>query len=308
MNEFILLLALVVPLTLLVIWFTRKIIANRLVANFMTLFLVNQSVLVILSYGIGQLGGLSHFLWAIPIAILLVIVSMQHLYISYNRYKTGVSELSNQIKAFSEGDMTVRVSVDLQKQKNEIGVIAVALHTLINQMSHIMQAVIHSSNNISTTCNQLVSSSSNMHKKVTHLEQISVKVGSAVSNSNETASLSKNTDIASDSFIELNSDNIQAIKKLPEIIQITNRLAAETNNVTRQSSSELVQSSNTANDLDKASVNHAEDYMQIKLALQQLNKVSQHSRTASEEISIDANELSKQVQYLKDMTSFFRLN
>ncbi len=239
-NEIVFFLSLIVLASIVIILLVRKYLKNVLLANFTTLLLLSQSILISLAYYIGKEGSISDFTWAFSIGVGMTFMALRFLIVRYKRYQNDVIKLSSQLLALSKGDLTIEVEEELVKKSDEVGIIAGSLASLVKQMNKVVnvmqqnsQLVLHTSEQLALSSVQLSQESniqaSSLEEISATIEQLTSSAKANMDNANNTYSLSKNAAKSIELLIKKTDKSLLSVNDIDTKVKVINEIARETN-------------------------------------------------------------------------------
>lgn len=201
------------------------------------LLLLIQGVVVDLAYGIGILGTLMDFLWAIPIGILMTVSAYYYINKSI---RLSLHDITGKIIALSTGDLNQSIDEKYVKRKDEIGDIANSLKTMIAKLSEIISTVQINADSVASASQQLSTTSYQISQGAS--EQASIAEEASASMEEIASNIRQNADNAMQTEKiaiksaenarkggEAVSRTVTSMKQITEKITIIGEIARQTN-------------------------------------------------------------------------------
>jgi len=202
-----------------------------------TILLFLQALLVLIAYGIGKLGVLTDFLWAVPLAV--VLMGLGYYYIN-KRVRLVLHDITGKIVALSTGDLDQSIDEKQINRNDEIGEIAKALSAMIDKLTAIISEVQSNTNNVSTASEEMSSSSevlsqgsteqaSNLEEITSSMEQMGSNINQNADNALETERISRQAAQDAEKGGRQVQDTVNAMKEIADKINIVEEIARQTN-------------------------------------------------------------------------------
>jgi methyl-accepting chemotaxis protein len=140
-------------------------------------------------------------------------------------------------KSMSEGDFTKQLDI---KQKDEVGVLAEAMNTMVQKLSDVVQSVQSASDNVASGSEEMSSSSeqlsqgateqaSNVEEVSSSMEQMASNIQQNTENAQETEKIANKVAIDAEKGGKAVNDTVQAMRDIADKISIIEEIARQTN-------------------------------------------------------------------------------
>lgn len=223
-----------VPVLIGTLWYYFR---KSIMLKFGLIWLICQTFLVHLAYGVGLLGKVTDFLWAFPGGMVLVVIGFFYL---NSNLKKPLIEVENKIRQMSEGHLKVEYDEKILKRDDELGRIASATIGLYKSMANILLAIKSSTFNLlkvsknlsqsSETLSQGASEQASSFEEVSStMEQIAANIEQNLENSKKTADFSKAAANEIKAVSKASKESLDFIKEISDKIKIINDIAFQTN-------------------------------------------------------------------------------
>jgi methyl-accepting chemotaxis protein len=222
------------PLLIVVL---RLIFKKSLVFTIGLIWLISESVIVHIAYGVGSLASLIDFLWAFPLGMSLTVVG----FIFLNRMvKKSLEQVEKDIKTFSEGNLNINIDKATTERNDEIGRISKAILALSKKFINVVETLQVSSDSILSAGQQMIANSEKLSQGASEqassfdevssaMEEIATHIEQNLQNSRKTDTIS--TEAANDmkDVSEASKESLNFIKEIAAKITIINDIAFQTN-------------------------------------------------------------------------------
>jgi len=240
MKEFLILIATLlffsIPISIFVLW---KLFKNSILLTFGLYMVINLVVMVILSYGVGKLGSLSDFIWAVPGGLIFVVITFVRLKKTM-KTKLEAIAIEKSIIEISQGNLSKKVDKNLIDKKTEIGRIATALDNLQKNLYKTAGKTIEFTELIATASNVLQESSEQLSQNASEqaasfeeiastMEEISANILQNSNNAVEAEKISVETSENINKVSATSQESFNNIKYISEKISIITDIAFQTN-------------------------------------------------------------------------------
>ncbi|MDF1547650.1 MAG: methyl-accepting chemotaxis protein [Bacteroidales bacterium] len=221
-----------------VLIFTLRLIFKKsLVFTFGLIWLLCQSVLVHLAYGVGSLGGIMDFLWAFPAGMLLVVFGFYYI----NKYiRKSLTMVEDSITDISGGNLNIKIDDEILRRDDEVGRISNATLSLSKKFSEVVMKILDYSEHLERSSNELSNNSEQLSQGASEqassfeevsstMEQIAANIEQNLDNSKKTEKISLAASSNIKDVSKATTDSLDFIKKISDKISIINDIAFQTN-------------------------------------------------------------------------------
>jgi len=201
-----------------------------------TVFLGVIAAIACFGFTVGQ-KGLAHLLWAVPIAIVLILSSY---YLLSIKVKAPIQHLSEVIRKMSEKDLTVEIDEKFMHEQYEIKEIVDSVKALIDSSRILMTDLDRSSSELLNSSSQINTSSSSISsgasEQASGIEEISSSIEEMtanIQNNSDNAHESKNISQKTSSQLQLSykgvEEAVSLMTKIHNEVRIVTQIASQTN-------------------------------------------------------------------------------
>jgi len=214
----------------------RSIFKKSIVFTIGVVFLVVIDIIAALAFLVASIG-LKHLFWGVPIAVSLLFSAY---FFVAQKVKKPLSELTGEIDAISQGNLSIKINSELMRRTDELGDISRSVTTLSDKFKEIVADFYNVSDQLTRTSHILKENSQMLSQSASEqaasAEEASSSIEQMVANIHQNSENAKATErIANVSVIGINESNSiaqDAVKKMVDIvndISIINDISFQTN-------------------------------------------------------------------------------
>ncbi len=309
----------------------RLTFRNTFVFLIGSIFLLVIDAVACFAFTVGQ-KGLINLIWAVPLAIVMIIGSY---YLLSIKVKAPIQHLTEVVKRMSQKDITSDIDDRFKNEKYEIKDIIDSVQELITSTRLLMQDLNQSSSELLNSSSQINSSthsiSNGASEQASGIEEISSSIEEMtanIHNNSDNAKQSKDISLKANEQLQITYDGVQeAVKLMNNIhneVEIVKQIAAQTNILALNASIEASKAgaagkgfsvvANEVRTLAEQSTISAHEIANLTLAgvnkinqvmeeIEELNHNTQRSTelvnevaTASQEMNIGAGQINSSIQ------------
>lgn len=201
------------------------------------IWLIVQSILVILAYLMGIRQTNSDLLWAGPLVIVLVVLSYSYLYQFISKPLQGVIKSISEI---SEGNLKIKFTEKDLNRKDELGIISIQIKKMAEILRKVINNIFTESDSLSNTSKELTSKSASMMETATvnassyqelaaSMEEMAANIQQNADNSKITRQISEQTAQNIETIKIATSQSIESIYSIVNTVAIISEIAFQTN-------------------------------------------------------------------------------
>ena len=221
----------------LLCWGLLRIAFKRTFVFFIgTVFLIVIDAVACFAFTVGQ-KGLIHLLWAVPVAISMILGSY---YLLSLKVKAPIQHLTEVIRKMSEKDITINIDPKFTNEKYEIKAIVDSLQDLLCSNRILMQNLDKSSSELLNSSSQINSStsaiSSGASEQASGIEEISSSIqemSANIQNNSNNAQDSENISKKANQQLQLSYKGVQEavelVNRIYKQVEIVSQIAGQTN-------------------------------------------------------------------------------
>ncbi len=318
----------------LVCWGILRItFKNTFVFFIGSVFLLVMDAIACFGFTVGQ-KGLIHLIWAVPIAIVMIIASY---YFLAKRVKAPIQHLTEVVKKMSNKDITADIDEKYKNEKFEIKDIVESVQQLITSTRELMTdldisatELLNSSSQINSSTSSISNSASEQASGIeeisTSIEEMSANIQNNSNNALESKNISTKTNTQLQASFQTVQEAVELMRQINQEVEIVSQIANQTNILALNASIEASkagaagkgfsvvanevrtlaeQSTTSASEINQLTMSGVEKINQVMKEISDLNIETQKSTelvtevaTANQEMNIGAGQINASIQEL----------
>jgi methyl-accepting chemotaxis protein len=215
----------------------RIIFKKSLVYTFGLIWLICQTVLVHLGYGVGLLGSVVDFLWAFPIGMSFVIIAFFFL----NKHvRKALSDVETKISDLSDGNLSVEFDATVKQRNDEVGRIAKSIISLSKKFKSVILNITSATEHMNNSSKELSANSEQLSQGASEqassfeevsstMEEIAANIEQNLQNSKRNEKISSEAAEQIKEVSKASNESLNFIKEIATKITIINDIAFQTN-------------------------------------------------------------------------------